>query len=98
MYFKTATYDNISRTQKLFEYLHIEKRNHFRATSTNFCYRKLTLKIETGLILMARCSLSLSYMKKSHDLHECGPEGLSYFGCLTWKHFPLNYYSSGVEG
>ena len=42
---------------------------------------------------MARCSLILSNMEKSLGSHECGPKGLSNFGCLPWKCSPLNYYS-----
>ena len=42
---------------------------------------------------MARCSLILSNMEKSHGSHECGLKGLSNFGCLPWKCFPLNYYT-----
>ena len=46
---------------------------------------------------MARCSLILSNMEKSLGSHECGPKGLSNFGCLPWKCFPLNYYSHSAE-
>ena len=41
---------------------------------------------------MARCSLILSNTEKSLGSNECGPKGLSNFGCLPWKFFPLNYY------
>ena len=42
---------------------------------------------------MARCSLILSNMEKSFGSHEFRPKGLSTFGCLPWKCFPLNYYT-----
>ena len=42
---------------------------------------------------MARCSLILSNMEKSLGSHECGPKGLSNFGCLPRKCFPFNYYT-----
>ena len=42
-------------------------------------------------------SLTLSNMKKSFGFHECGPKGLSNFGCLPEKCFTLNYHNSVMD-
>ena len=74
----------------------MKKENHFQRASADFWYRKLTLKIEKCLILMSRCSHILSNFEKSPGFHECGPKGLSNFGCLRYKCFHLNYYNFGI--
>ncbi len=66
----------------------------FRELQLIFDTENWVWKLKKCLLLMAPCALILSNIEKSLGSHECGPKGLSNFGCLPWKCFPLNNYNA----
>ena len=69
----------------------MKKENHFQKASVGFWYKNWVWKSKNALFWWLG-ALSFCQIWKNLGSHECGPKGLSNFGCLPWKCSPELLY------